>query len=115
MKTKTTNTPHTPAPWFAVESRGKDQFHIRVLDTEDGYSVMDCDWVGYNKAKANATLMAAAPELLEALENLLFLNACEQEGIESGRPTAKQWFEAFDKAEQAVDKAKGLTILENEE
>ena len=46
-------------------------------------------------------------ELFEALEELLFLNSCEEEGISSGQPTPEQWRKAFDKASRARAKATG--------
>ena len=40
----------------------------------------------------------------EALQNLVYLHACEQEGIESGQPTPEQWFKAVEDAEEALRK-----------
>ena len=40
----------------------------------------------------------------EALQNLVYLHACEQEGIESGQPTPEQWFKAVEDAEEALGK-----------
>jgi len=39
-------------------------------------------------------LKAENERLKEAAEKLVFLHQCEQEGIESGQPTAQDWFEA---------------------
>ena len=58
-------------------------------------------------AQANARLIAAAPELLDALLELTHLHDCEAEGIECGLPTAEQWFAAENKAEAAINKALG--------
>jgi hypothetical protein len=41
-------------------------------------------------------------ELEAALERLVFLHQCEQEGISSGMPTPKQWIDAVEVAEQAL-------------
>jgi len=54
---------------------------------------------------ANAKIIQAAPELLEALDELVFLHGCEQEGLLSGQPTAKQWFDAVERAELIIKKA----------
>jgi len=63
------------------------------------------DRYGEEEATANAKLIAAAPDLFDALDNLLFLHGCEQEGIESGQPTKEQWLEAVDKGIEALKKA----------
>ena len=40
----------------------------------------------------------------EALQNLVYLHAREQEGVESGQPTPEQWFKAVEDAEEALRK-----------
>ena len=40
----------------------------------------------------------------EALQNLVYLHACEQEGVESGQPTPEQWFKVVEDAEEALRK-----------
>lgn len=57
--------------------------------------------------EANAQLISAAPDLLKALQHLVHLHTCEQEGIESCQPTAIEWFDAVAKAGQALQKAVG--------
>lgn len=59
------------------------------------------------KQEANARLIAAAPELLEALNRLVDLIDSEGEGLECGMPTPQQWYDARNKAEAAIDKALG--------
>lgn len=59
------------------------------------------------ESEANARLISAAPEMLEALQNLVFLHSCEQEGIDSAMPTRGQWMDAISKAEKAINKALG--------
>lgn len=63
MKTKTTQ--HTPGPWKAeistVRTVSEDQ-------KEGGFRIADCYGIGSTQANANARLIAAAPDLLEALE-----------------------------------------------
>ena len=38
----------------------------------------------------------------EAFKELIFLNDCEMEGIQSGMPTPQQWLDAFDRAQEAL-------------
>lgn len=44
-----------------------------------------------------------------ALDRLIHLHMCEQEGIAYGMPTIEQWQEALDEAGKAVDFASGET------
>lgn len=65
MKTK-----HTPAPWI-WQYDGTDKSGLKVIAGDDLNIV---DFVGgenIQEAEANARLIAAAPELLEALEQCL--------------------------------------------
>jgi hypothetical protein len=77
------NTKHTPAPWKVLVGGGEDLAHPGV-DTEDeslsivilGFKDSDEDDGGvrgsnYNEALANAHLIAAAPDLLEALKAMV--------------------------------------------
>lgn len=41
-------------------------------------------------------------EIREALEELVHLHGCEQEGLQSGRPTPEQWLNAINKAHDAL-------------
>ena len=59
------------------------------------------------ETEANTRLIAAAPDLLEALMELMHLHGCEAEGIECALPTAEQWFAAENKAAAAINKALG--------
>lgn len=60
---------HTPGPWSFCEARGPREelcFH-EVIDLEN--NTVCSTWAGPNEA--NARLIAAAPELLEALRGAL--------------------------------------------
>ena len=87
------NAAHTPGPW-KTETIGDT---IRVVDQEGN----DCGYIGdgYNAThRANIALMAAAPELLEALEKCAaFIN---------NLPDGGDW-ELFEDAEDIIKKAKG--------
>jgi hypothetical protein len=65
------NATHTPGPWEAVGNLVRSPMHqpeglprgVLISEFRDGYSAPYSD-----EAKANARLIAAAPELLEALQ-----------------------------------------------
>ncbi|HGY1116676.1 TPA: hypothetical protein ACNUX9_003543 [Providencia rettgeri] len=63
---------HTPAPWIIID--GDDYFNITAKSTESSPNYMpllDSDSIGMIEMRANAHLIAAAPELLEALIELV--------------------------------------------
>lgn len=60
---------HTPAPWYF-----SNEGVLRVRAKDDDEVV--CSYAGYENCEreyANAKLIAAAPDLLEALQELVFL------------------------------------------
>ncbi|MGN8346324.1 hypothetical protein ACLEJQ_22245 [Pseudomonas sp. SMV71] len=102
---------HTPGPWVRCSTAPKIIMSGSFIDGHQGYmvgSVTGNDNSGYyaseQEAEANAKLIAAAPDLLEALEYLkreLILSDVDLDYIESHfRP----W---LNKAESAVAKARG--------
>ena len=52
--------------------------------------------------EANAKLIASAPDLLEALQEILILH---NEDMEGSPLTANEWYEAVKKGEKAIEKA----------
>lgn len=73
---------HTPGPWKWVGSHGQPDARI-YLSTPNGYA----NWQpGDAESDANAKLIAAAPCLIDALENILA--DCE---TAAGRNTAADW------------------------
>lgn len=80
---KSSEARHTPGPWrLETESRDAQRgSDLLVTDAEGGYSIADCDTAfpgsggmhpdEYARAQANARLIAAAPDLLEALRSLV--------------------------------------------
>lgn len=95
---------HTPAPWLyeIAEEDGEAFYSIRCRSTV-GYRTIAGIWGGISdEKKANANLIASAPELLEALENLLPI-AEKMIGKTGGVVCALM------QAEDAINKAKGLT------
>lgn len=100
---------HTPAPWrVSSESPRIIQKDYRAIGSDAGFliaSTMGHDNSGFyaseQEADANARLIAAAPELLEALE------MCTK-AMASVLPDFNPYDQAaYDKARAAIAKAKG--------
>lgn len=93
------NNQHTPGPW-TVKSHENDTYTIHVAcKSWESWAVAhieDC-----TQDEANARLIAAAPDLLAALEDLLktALSRGENPGLDEGGPV-------LDKARAAIAKAK---------
>lgn len=107
---------HTPAPWSAETELGSTAHcGIAICTTTKEYNIanvyldmMDTSWGKVNpihrpeneQSKANAHLIAAAPELLEALER--WIGGCD---TSPHYPSAETiWL-----AQAAIAKAKGVT------
>ena len=86
---------HTLAPWKVIEAhRG-----YIIEATDYAYDVAVVRTAGNHDNEANAQLIAAAPDLLEALKALL--EAVDDVSDDFGWPLAT------DKARAAIDKAEG--------
>ncbi len=97
-------TKHTPGPWADGDTR-----HIMaavgnnsVLIAEVHHAIHDTPLLTKEQGRANAALISAAPEMLEALESALAL-------IESGtlRISHDVDTSAVSKVKSAIAKAKG--------
>ena len=96
----TTRPSHTPGPWD-VEPKGSRHF----VDGADGLAVAYLGWAGVrerSEIEANARLIAAAPELLEALERI---STAYDETLR--HPIAAPLLQAIYGARAAIAKAKG--------
>ena len=68
------NTKYTPAPWITdtendfIFSKGQSETHPNII-----CRLFDRNEENYPNSEANAKLIAAAPELLEALEELVLV------------------------------------------
>ncbi|MBU6190660.1 MAG: hypothetical protein KGR68_15195 [Betaproteobacteria bacterium] len=101
---------HTPGPWV-LENRG---YKFIVSKPGDGYITrdvcrMDASTMSAFAQEANARLIAAAPELLEALR--VFVSAAYPVTTEIN-PRGHAWSEAYldqalDNARAAIAKAEG--------
>lgn len=84
---------HTPGPWHIEHTvHVLDENRTRIADVCDRYDGTNNNF--RSSAEANARLIAAAPELLEALEKLLAATSGHQE--------------FRDAAYAAINKAKGF-------
>jgi hypothetical protein len=115
---------HTPAPWEVGIGRiykdGKpieSEYFVRREDDDTAIAsdIVNPDTGGTDEvARANAQLMAAAPDLLEALQALtkeplgdFIYDVRESEQLGWDGPRVKNWARGVDKATQAITKATG--------
>lgn len=91
---------HTPGPWYLVGITGMASGMGYYAVTSDG-EVEICAL--RDRPIGDARLIAAAPDLLEALEALV----AEQNGPPLPGRHEASWREAMAKAEAAIAKAKG--------
>lgn len=114
-----TNGKHTPGPWHyigdgfdscAAADCGTDGYTVITRDSEGAFEGTICEIDYQNddaEAEANARLIAAAPELLEALEGMFedFISIPEMR--DKPEYIAKVVAERKEKARAAIAKAKG--------
>jgi hypothetical protein len=91
------NTKHTPGPWeidreFIRNAEGQmiaevQRYHYLEIQLPDGTLDVGSEEMPY---KANARLMAAAPELIEILEDLLLYGDGESMGYHEARHSAEK-------------------------
>ena len=108
-------TKHTPAPWAQAHRKTKGGYSTEVFQAETGKSICTLEWYSMPPVKviidgvekwqtgtyreANAKLISAAPELLEALTELARIFDPNKQCIyEFARPV-------FDNAIKAIKKA----------
>lgn len=102
----------TPGPW-EVKPEEVDRPYIRIRGTQWGgrfkvANVLSPDYDGVHhreadETRANARLIAAAPELLEALQ------LAEKAMVEGRNVTYPEWYGVINKARAAIAKATGET------
>lgn len=93
------STTHTAAPWAVVERLGGNPSVIAVADGRGILSTGNARTIPHAEKVANATLAAAAPDLLAALRNLISINAAQLEELSLGQQAAIR------RAEAAIAKA----------
>jgi hypothetical protein len=89
---------HTPGPWAVSDNHGK-RYIEPVGDNEPVAQITK----GPN-SEANARLIAAAPELLEALVVM-----CREFELKIPDHCNADWYEEFNAARAAIAKATGIT------
>jgi hypothetical protein len=87
------STQHTPGPW-KFGSKADSNFYKRNISGVDGYHVAAVSSRDDHEVDANARLIAAAPDLLEALQHLMVAHG-------------EQLDYAFQQAQEAIAKATG--------
>ena len=90
---------HTPAPWFIVDNVPEAAIGYRAIVDDEGTTICDPSPMG----EANARLIAAAPDLLNAL-NATFeaLLMCE-----APRGKLEKVLQAINTARAAINRAEG--------
>lgn len=97
---------HTPGPWlitdsgtfvYALNGRGSNRFWLSV-------SAAGPDHATQAEREANARLIAAAPELLEALQWYV-----DNDGTNIGQPGNEPYEAGLNRARAAIAKATGET------
>jgi hypothetical protein len=99
------NTTHTPGPWTVLQG---EPFQPILIGTDEGGSFIEvgpaCGLTeGTGSMEANAALIAAAPDLLEALHHILNIEGACFAADESEWNTKWHW----DKVRAAIAKAEG--------
>jgi hypothetical protein len=107
-----TTAKHTPGPWSASEGFPSDMWHVDMPNRAFVINVSRADAdpsMVVEEVQANARLIAAAPDLLEALRDTLrdLVTVAGLPDKGKGRTAAQQ--AALDKARDAIRKATGET------
>ena len=97
--------PHTPGPWTARKEGGT--WYVEVGHDQDYFDICEL-FGGGDKMEANARLIAAAPELLEALKKAIqgYSNLVELDLL-SGEQKTYTAEELIPELRQALAKAEG--------
>lgn len=110
------NSKHTPGPWSLVGTKNETLIGIGLKQKPKGEIQSNGRVIARvpnlklytDEQESNAHLIAASPDMLEALEELV--NLVEYDVIselKSGRPVPKVYKKALDAARGAIAKARG--------
>ncbi len=101
---------HTPGPWVVTKGSLGAEWSTLYVEQPDGYAIAaildDVDEIKVN-SEANANLIAAAPDLLSALEELL--RAARHFGSQLGVDFDRAWESSALQAKAVIAKATLLT------
>jgi hypothetical protein len=103
----TTTATHTPGPWMIRPFRGgfiRDSISICGTSIQE-ITALSAPPDRFHEQAANARLIAAAPELLAALNAMLNADEAICENIGTLSDQAMQWIAAVDAAQAAIAKA----------
>ena len=110
----------TPGPWRVYSDRD-DELKVKgpgdewIADCADGFWGDDGgDWIMAAESEANARLIAAAPDLLAALQNILGMaeahtNRCKALRHNKGKPVIEAMQADIAAARAAIAKAEGAS------
>ena len=97
------NTMHTPGPWYPHYAKADHCLSSSVWGQEPGNQVAVIGGKSLQTMNANAALIAAAPAMYEALQNILeFYEWSNSNGAEQA---------AYDKAMKALAQAEGKELI----
>lgn len=95
----------TPGAWFATYDHGSSNGIIDVIDDKE--QLVACAIPDSKlESEANARLIAAAPEMLAALQEIVRQHDLDAENTLLP-PIPNRWMDAISKAEKAINKALG--------
>ena len=102
---------HTPGPWKCGMDETMGRYSIFERSKGRESEVAFCNWylgssaIGERIAEANARLIAAAPDLLEACLTILNTEGAARIGCESKAMEGLDWKYHYDKVRAATKKA----------
>lgn len=102
---------HTPGPWVFGNWADKKQGEpdgaswVEIWSLQDGEDALPFVACKHQDQLANARLIAAAPELLEALKDMLEVHGVRWEHVRADSSIPQSWVELSDKARAAIAKA----------
>jgi hypothetical protein len=70
---------HTPGPWSVIFGTDDESDRVYCIEAEDGTVIVETDSGVYPPHKADAHLIAAAPEMLAELQNIITANINQED------------------------------------
>ena len=98
---------HTPGPWTVSELMFGGEVSEHHIFIEPNVAVIERKVAGHDQNDmADAHLIASAPQLLEALEEMLEVHGVRWEHVRGDSSIPASWVELSDKARAAIKAAK---------